>query len=158
MFKKAVREIKKLKIAIEGPSGSGKTLGALRLAKGLVGDDDGNIAFIDTENDSGTLYANIVNFHHAQMRPPFNPERFVKAIDYAIEQGFKCLIIDSLSHAWNGEGGILDMKEKLDARGGNSFTNWGQLTPIQNKLVDKIINCQIHLICCMRTKTEYVIE
>ena len=68
------------------------------------------------------------------------------------------LIIDSLSHAWSGEGGMLDMQGKIANRTGNSYTAWRDVTPLHNKLVDKILQCEMHVILAMRTKSEYVME
>lgn len=158
LFRKAQRKLKPLKISLQGASGSGKTLGALKLAKGFVGDDDNKIIMFDTENGSSELYSHLVNFNIYDLKAPFNPDRLTKGIDLAIKEGFKCLVIDSLSHFWMGEGGVLDLKNKMDSKGGNSFTNWGKLTPIQQRMVEKILHSDIHIICCMRTKTEYVLE
>ncbi|WP_423806808.1 AAA family ATPase, partial [Phascolarctobacterium succinatutens] len=104
MFKKAERKKAFLKIAITGVSGSGKTYSALQLAQGL-GD---KIAMIDTENGSGELYSNLCEYDVAPMAAPFTPEKYIDYIHEAEQAGYNVLIIDSLSHAWAGEGGVLD--------------------------------------------------
>lgn len=151
-FQKAERKQKKARIALYGPSGSGKTYTALSLATGL-GD---KIAVIDTERGSASLYADRFNFDSMELSN-FNPEYFISAIADAEKAGYDVLIIDSLSHAWQGTGGILD---KVTARGGNGFTDgWGKVgTPLYNKLIDTILESRLHIIACMRSKTEYVME
>jgi len=158
LFKKAEKTQLKLRMAVIGPSGSGKTYSSLLIARGLVG-PKGKIAVVDTENGTAALYVNrpgIGEFDIAKMSSPFTIDKYIKSINAC--DGYDCLVIDSLSHAWSGEGGILQKKEALDARGGNSFTNWSQLTPEQNSLVNAVLHTKIHLITTMRSKTEYVIQ
>jgi hypothetical protein len=155
MFTKAERKKAKLRLALCGPSGSGKTLSALLIAKGLA--PGGKIALIDTENGSGELYADIADYDTAQLRPPYIPSRYMELIRGAENAGYAVLIIDSLSHAWAGEGGILDMHDKatLASRTQNSFTAWREVTPQHNALVETIIGADLHVIVTMRTKTAY---
>jgi len=154
MFKKAVRKQVKLKIAISGPAGSGKTYSALRLATGF----GGKIAVIDTENGSASLYSDKFNYDVTEIRPPFTTAKYIEAINAAVDAGYENLVIDSISHAWNGEGGILDRKTKKDMRGGNSFTNWGEFTPEQDKFIGALMQSGINVFATMRSKTEYVVE
>lgn len=153
MFKKAERKKAKLRLALMGPSGSGKTYSALRIAQGL----GGSIAMIDTEAGSGELYANLTDYDVCPLSPPFTPEKFMGAIKDAEESGYNVLIIDSLSHAWAGEGGILDMHDTAakSTRSGNSYTAWREVTPAHNRLVEAILQSKCHIIVCMRTKTAY---
>jgi len=110
MFTKAERKKAKLRLALCGPSGCGKTFSALLIAKGLA--PSGKIALIDTENGSGELYSDLAEYDVATLRPPFMPERYMALIRGAENAGYDVLIIDSLSHAWVGEGGILDMHDR----------------------------------------------
>lgn len=152
-FKKAERTKAKLKLAIAGPSGSGKTMSALRLAKGI----GGKIAVIDTENESASLYSDRFEFDTLALAPPYTTQSYIEAMRAAVEAGYDVVIIDSISHQWAGEGGILSRKEQMDSRGGNSFTNWGKLTPEQEKFKSEILHFPIHLIVTMRSKQEYVL-
>jgi hypothetical protein len=93
-----------------------------------------------------------------EIKAPFTTEKYINAFNDAIKAGYDVLIVDSISHAWNGEGGILDRKNQLDARGGNSFTNWGKFTPEQEKFVAALSLSDIHLIATMRSKQEYVLS
>lgn len=153
-FQRAERKKLKLKIGLTGPSGSGKSYSALRLARGLIG-PNGKIAFINTERNRGEIYATEFKYDLLELSAPYSPERFMEAIDAAIENKYDIVIIDSASHEWIGEGGILDMSSKMQ---GNSFANWGKLTPRHDAFIDKITSSDIHTIVCMRGKDEYVLE
>lgn len=153
-FLKAKKSQIAIKLAITGVSGSGKTYSALLLARGLVG-DEGRIAVIDTENGSASLYADLTDYDVLNISPPFFKKMFLGAIKDAIDGGYQCLIIDSASHIWEG---VLAYKSNLDAAGGNSYVNWGQAGSAYKEVIDAILQSPLHVICCMRSKTEYVIE
>ena len=155
MFRKAERKQAKLRLALCGPSGSGKTYSALLLAQGLA--PEGKVALIDTERGSGELYADLAAYDLAPLDPPFTPARYIALVREAERAGYAVLIVDSLSHAWAGEGGILDMHDKAAAanRAGNSFAAWREVTPAHNQLVDCLLGADLHLITTLRTKTAY---
>jgi hypothetical protein len=157
MFKKAERKQSKLRLAICGCSGSGKSYSALQIAKGLCSNDSnsGKIAVIDTESGSSELYSHIANFDVAILTPPFTPQRYIDLINTAEKAGYSTLIIDSLSHAWQGAGGILEMHDKATTGRTNSFAAWGVVTPLHNSLVEAILSSPLHIIATMRTKTAY---
>jgi len=152
-FQKAERRKAKLRLALCGPSGSGKTYSALKIAKGM----GGKIALIDTENGSGQLYCDLVDYDVAEIAPPFSVDKYIGAIKEAEAAGYDILIIDSLSHAWSKAGGILD---EVNKRGGkNQFTNgWRAATPLHDQFIDTILQSSIHIIVTMRAKTAYEIE
>jgi hypothetical protein len=154
MFQKAERSAASIKLAITGPSGSGKTFGALKLARGLVG-SRGKIAFVDTENGSGKLYYNLTEFFHCDLAAPFEYQKFIDAVRAAEQAGFDCVVIDSLSHLWQG---ILDEKSNIDRRGGNQYTNWTVPTAHLNETIQTILQTKIHVIACLRVKQEYVLQ
>ncbi len=151
MFQKAQRSSSKLRLALTGPAGSGKTFSSLQIAKGL----GGRIAMIDTERGSGSLYANIVDYDVLKLDPPFEPRKYIEGIKAAEEAGYNVLIIDSLSHAWAGEGGILTLHDRTAKAVRNSFDAWREVTPQHNQLVDAILASSCHVIVTMRTKTGY---
>ena len=153
-FVKANRKQCSMKLSLQGPSGSGKTIGALRLAKGLAGSLE-HVAVIDTENGSSHLYSHMGEFSVFSMEAPYTPEMFIQAIETAVQEGFKCIIIDSLSHEWFGTGGILDIHSNML---GNSFANWSKVTPRHNALVQRILQSQCHIIATFRTKQDYVLS
>lgn len=152
-FHKAERKKAKLRLALCGVSGSGKTYSALLMAQGI----GGKVAMIDTENGSGELYANLCEYDVCQITAPYTPEKYIAAIHEAESAGYNIIIIDSLSHAWAGEGGLLDKHDAISkaSRSGNSYTAWREVTPIHNKLVDSILQSPCHIIASMRSKTAY---
>ena len=154
LFRKATREKVFLKLAITGPSGSGKTYSALRLARGLVG-PTGKISLIDTENRSASLYADRFDFDSLEIAPPFDNEKFVDGVSAAVEAKYGAIVIDSASHFWEG---ILDYKDKLDQRGGNSYTNWKIAGEKFGGVIKAVLQSPAHVICCMRSKMDYVQE
>jgi hypothetical protein len=155
MFRAAEKRQVKLRLALCGPSGSGKTCSALLIAQGLV--TGGKIAMIDTERRSGELYAGLTAYDVASLEPPYTPGRYIELIKGAESDGYGVLIVDSLSHAWMGEGGILDLHDRATSasRSGNSFMAWREVTPKHNALVDTILGANLHVIVTMRTKTAY---
>lgn len=157
-FRKAERKQAKLKIGLSAPSGAGKTYSSLLIAYGICGDWS-KIAVIDTENGSAELYSDLGEYSVCSITPPFTPKKYIAAIHEAVEAGFKVLIIDSLSHAWSGEGGLLDMQDKAvkASRSGNSYTAWREVTPEHNRLVDAILQSDIDVIITTRAKADYVI-
>lgn len=156
-FQRAERKQVRIKLAMQGPSGSGKTLGALVLARGLVG-PSGRIALIDTENRSASLYANDFEFDALDLEAPYTTEQYMEAVRIAVAEKYDVIIIDSLSHAWAGSGGILDRKETMDAGGGNSFANWAKFSKEHGRFVAELMSAPTMLICTMRSKQEYVVE
>jgi len=151
-FQKATRKRVFLKLAVTGASGSGKTYSALRLAKGI----SNKVALIDTENGSASLYADRFDFDTLDIKPPFNDfKKFIDAIELAAKEGYEVIIIDSASHFWEG---ILEFKDKLDRRGGNSYTNWGEAGQHFKDIIAAVLQSQIHVIACMRSKIDYIIE
>ena len=153
-FRKAQRKKAKLRLAITGPAGSGKTYSSLLIALGI----GGNIAMIDTENGSGDLYSSLGSYDIQQLVPPYDPRKYIQVIHEAEQAKYNIIIIDSLSHAWSGEGGILDLQNRVasSSKSGNSYAAWRQVTPLQNKLVETILASPAHIIATMRSKTEYV--
>lgn len=154
-FQKARKEQMKARVAISGPAGSGKTTDALLFAQSLA--DGGSIAVIDTERKSASLYSDRFSFDSLDFQAPYDPRLLVEAIDAAAEAGYAVLVIDSLSHFWAGEGGLLEFVDK--AGGGNKFTNgWGQATPLQNRMIEKILSFPGHVVVTMRSKVAYAVE
>lgn len=154
MFKKAQRKSAKLRLALAGPAGSGKTYSALLIARGL----GGPVAMIDTEHGSGELYADLYNYDVATLTPPFSPERYIQIIKEAEKADYSIIIIDSLSHAWAGEGGVLDIHDRAARSTRNSFTAWREVTPQHNALVEAMLQSPCHIIATVRTKTAYEVQ
>ena len=151
---KAERKRAKIKMALQGPSGSGKTMSSLLLAYGLCSDWS-KIAVIDTENHSAELYSNLGAYNVINIAAPYSPEKYQEAIKLCEQSGIEVIIIDSISHEWEGGGGILDIHSSM---AGNSFTNWGKLTPRHNAFVQSILQSTCHVIGNIRCKQEYVLQ
>jgi AAA domain len=157
LFTKAVKAEAKARIAVTGPSGSGKTYSALMWATTLA--EGGKIAVIDTERDSAKLYADRFEFDTLSMTAPYHPNRLVEALKVAEQEGYACVVIDSLTHFYNGSGGLLELVDQAGAAAkGNSFAGWKVATPIQQAMVDAILNFNGHIIATMRSKTEWSLE
>lgn len=154
-IRKAERTKAKLRLGLAGPSGAGKTMSSLKLAKGIT--PAGRILMIDTERGSGDLYADLFDYDIITLQPPYKPEKYVEAIRAGEEAGYDTIILDSLSHAWSDEGGILDQADKLSA-GGNRFTVWAKLTPQHRSLVNAMLNSPAHIIATVRSKQDYAID
>lgn len=160
LFATAQRTQAKLRLAIDGPSGSGKTYSALLIAKGLAGGDLSKVALLDTERGSGSLYSDLGPYATLNFGPPYTVARFVKAHDAAVLEGYEVIVIDSLTHFWSGEGGILDAVDKIAATStsGNSFAAWKKGTPLQKQFMDTQLASPCHIIATVRSKTEWVVE
>jgi hypothetical protein len=173
-LKKAQRSNAFLKLGLSGASGSGKTLGALLVAYGLMkqrysNESDafrwGKIAIIDTENGSGELYVGsevagikVGEYNAITLKAPFEADKYTQAIQLCEDNGLEVCIIDSTTHLWNGEGGLLQQQNDAAKRSGNSYTAWRDITPQHNKFVDKMLQAPLHIIATMRAKQEYVQE
>ena len=156
-LKKATRKKSKLRLNISGPAGSGKTYSALLMAKGLV-KDWGKIAVVDTENGSASLYSHLGDFQTIDMQAPFTPESYIQAIDICVKAGIECIILDSSSHEWSGPGGCIEINEHLAQSKfkGNTWSAWSQTTPRHDAFVQKVLQCNAHVITCTRSKMETV--
>jgi hypothetical protein len=152
-FTKAVRKKARLRLALTGPSGAGKTMSALRLAKGM----GGRIALIDTEHGSASLYADVADFDTLELAAPFSPESYIDAIKAAEASGYDVLIIDSITHEWNGKGGILEIHERECSVTKNSYTAWAKVTPRHNAFIEAILQARLHVIVTMRSKQDFVL-
>jgi hypothetical protein len=165
MFEQVSRNKSKLRMALTGVSGSGKTLGALYIAFGITGDWS-KIALIDTEHERARFYANREDlgtgaFLYQSMYAPFSPDRYKQMVkDGAAAVGADgVVIVDSLTHAWNSEGGVLDIKDRIASRAGqNSYTAWSEAGKEQTSLVNTIFAVGCHTIATMRSKMAYELQ
>lgn len=151
-IKRAVRQKTKLKIGVFGTSGSGKTYSALKLARGLTTWD--KIAVIDTENGSADLYAHLGEYNTLTLSAPFSPERYIEAIQACEKAGMEVIVIDSVSHEWDGTGGCLEIVDQL----GGQFQHWKKVTPRHNKFIQAILQSPCHVIVTARKKQDYAME
>jgi hypothetical protein len=152
-IRKARRSATKLRLLLTGPSGSGKTYGGLLISKGLGAK---RVIVIDTEQGSSDLYDRLLPFDVIDLQPPFTPEAYIEAIDAAEKAGADVIVIDSISHEWNGKGGCLELVDEL-ARAkyrGNTWSAWSELTPRHRAFIDRMLRSSAHIIATGRSKTE----
>lgn len=155
-LRKATKTKAKLRIGLSGTSGSGKTYSALRMAKGMT--DTSKICIIDTENGSADLYTHLGDYNVITLEAPYTPERYIEAIETAESAGMEVIIIDSVTHEWDGKGGILESNEKLAQAKfkGNSWAAWSQSTPKHQAFIEAITTSKCHIITTARAKTDTI--
>lgn len=149
-LQQATRKQVKLRLGLSGTSGSGKTFGALRLAHGITNDWN-KIAVIDTENNSASLYSHLGKFNTLELQAPYTPERYIEAIETCEDAGMEVIIIDSITHEWDGKGGCLQIVEKL----GGKYQDWAKVTPRHQAFIEKILTSSAHIITTVRRKQDY---
>jgi hypothetical protein len=158
-FKPAVLEQIGLIIGLAGGTGAGKSCSALRLATGMAGGK--RFAVIDTEAGRAKHYANAFAFDHGDLKPPFRPQAYAEAIHAADEAGYPVIVVDSMSHEWAGEGGILDwQEEELDRMAKDDWQRreackmaaWIKPKMAHKQFVQRLLQVRAHLILCFRAE------
>lgn len=152
------------KVCFWGVEKSGKTHAALDLATNLAG-ENGKIGVISSERGSSALLAwkfphdlidLTVDEGNNPMHNPYTPKRYEEALQTFVKAGYQVIIVDSLSHVWEGEGGVLEF---VDSKGSNSYTSgWKEGTPLYNKFLNALLAVPCHLIVTLRAKDGYVQE
>lgn len=149
-LQKATRKKVKIRMSIASPTGFGKTFSALKIAYGLCGDWS-KIAVIDSENESASLYSHLGDYYTIPLAPPFTPEKYIEAIRACEDAGIEVIIIDSVTHVWQGEGGLLEYQSSLGGR----YQDWAKTTPLYQKWLNAILHSKGHVIATMRKKQAY---
>jgi hypothetical protein len=150
-IRKAERKKARIKMALQGGAGSGKTYSSLLIAYGLC-KDWSKIVVIDTENSSADLYSDMGDYNVLSIQAPFDPEKYIQAIDVCQQAEMEVIIIDSMSQCWDY---LIDVHANMQ---GNTFTNWAKITPRQNAFVNAILQSTAHVIATMRVKQDYVLN
>lgn len=167
----SVREKQKALVGFIGPSGAGKTVGAILTAYGMMREAYPDlseqevwkkIGVADTEHKRSMLYVDqqfsgvrIGSFKHINFEPPYTTERYLQALLMLKNAGVEVIVFDSLSHNWNGDGGILEQHGNMS---GNSFQNWNKMNKHVTDMIKALSSNDIHILATMRTKNEYVME
>ena len=149
-LEQASRKRVKLRLNIASPSGFGKTFGALLIGYGITGNWL-NIAVIDTENDSASLYSYLGEYKTLKLDPPYTPERYIRAIKTCEDAGIELIIIDSITHVWKGQGGLLEYQNALGGR----YQDWAKATPLYQQWLNTILQSKCHIITTNRKKQGY---
>lgn len=164
-FRPATRENVGLIIGLIGPSGGGKTYTAMRLAAGIAGDKP--FCVIDTEAGRAKHYADRFKFDHGDLKPPFRPGSYADAIRAADDAGYPVIVVDSASHEWAGEGGILDwQEEELTRMAGDNYGKreackmaaWIKPKTAHKQMVQRLLQVRAHLILCFRAEEKVKME
>lgn len=161
-FEDASRDGTPLLIGLIGASGSGKTFSALRLAKGIQSIRGGKIVGIDTESKRMSHYADKFTFRRLNFGAPFSSIRYLEALTAAVKEAEGgVVIVDSMSHEHEGEGGYLELHEtELDRMAGNdykkrekcTFTAWIKPAGNRRKLINGLLQMNCAFIFCFRAK------
>lgn len=150
-FKPAKRSGVGLFVGIAGGTGSGKTYSALRVAKGIAGTK--RIAAIDTEGRRMSHYATDFDFDVADMVPPFRPERFGDACKDAEAKQYGVLVIDSFSHEWAGEGGVLEWHDEIMGESqAKNMSAWIKPKMAHKSMISSFLQRRIPIVFCMRAE------
>lgn len=156
MFTPASKKEAKLRLALTGPSGGGKTWTGLEIATSF----GGRIAVVDTEKRSASKYADRFRFDVVDLEPPFHPTKYIEAIREAQRLGYRTIVLDSLSHAWTGTGGIISIVDDIasHSQSKSSFFAWNEGGRLYNDLINAITQSELHVIGTIRLKQEYMLE
>lgn len=146
----AERQGARLLIQLSGVSGSGKTYTALQLAFGLAGGDASKIVLIDTENRRGSLYADCLpggaKFRVIDFYAPFSPERYIQAIEAACKAGAEVIVIDSVTHEWESEGGCEWIANQT------RFPDWKRAKAEHKRFMTHMLQSPAHIVACTRAR------
>lgn len=155
-LRKATRQKAKIRLGLSAVAGGGKTFSALLIAKGMCGDWS-KVALIDTENGSGDLYCHLGDYNVLSLQAPYAPEKYVEAIKACENAGMEVIIIDSITHEWDGKGGCLEIVDQLTQGSShkNSYIAWGKVTPRHQAFIDSILQSKCHVITTVRRKQDY---
>lgn len=149
-LRKATRQKAKIRLGLSAISGGGKTYSGLVIAKGIAGSWD-KVAIIDSENFSADLYAHLGDYNVLPISAPFTPEKYIDAIRECEKGGMEVIIIDSITHEWDGKGGCLEIVETL----GGKYQDWAKVTPRHQAFIDAIVQSPCHIITTVRRKQDY---
>lgn len=156
-IRKAEREGSRLVFAFAGWTGKGKTYTAIQFGYGLAGYDASKLGFIDAENRRGSLLADILEhatkptkdrFLIGDLYAPFSPARYSMAIEDFQAAGVEVLIVDSVTHEWEGTGGCQEIAED----GNPKIPRWDLAKREHKKFMNKLLQCDMHVICCVRAR------
>lgn len=149
-IKTAERQGARLLIQLSGVSGSGKTYTALQLAYGLAGGDASKLIGIDTENRRMSLNADILpggaKFRTIDFYAPFSPDRYIAAIEAACKAGAEVIVIDSVTHEWEGPGGCQEIAAAT------KFPDWKRAKAEHKRFMTYMLQCPAHIIACTRAR------
>ena len=168
-FEDAKRVQCKASIEFEGLSGTGKSGAAMLTAAILAGYDWKKVFACDTENRSlrllvgtpcsdGNKYG---SFKVAELTADigYAPTNYLAIREAAIQAGATVFVQDSISHAWQYKGGVLDKVSAAKTSGNklyqkDAYAAWGDAEVVaeKNKLLEMIRDERVHVISTVRVK------
>ena len=168
-FEDAKRVQCKASIEFEGLSGTGKSGAAMLTAAILAGYDWKKVFACDTENRSlrllvgtpcsdGNKYG---SFKVAELTADISyaPSNYLAIREAAIQAGATVFVQDSISHAWQYKGGVLDKVSAAKTSGNklyqkDAYAAWGDAEVVaeKNKLLEMIRDERVHVISTVRVK------
>lgn len=156
-FQKAVKYVSRLHLALVGIAGSGKTYTAIKTACAIAKSIGGRVAVIDTNRGKARMYADEFDFDVLEL-DTFAPEAYVRAVRDAERDGYQVVVVDGLSQAWMGKGGILEQLDAIVQRTKATDTGpaWRELTPRHNAMIDALLASDVHLIVTLRSESEWI--
>ena len=167
-IERAVRDEARLRLAVCAASNGGKTWTALEVAFGIVeeylarglisGTLEGKVGVIDTERKSSRLYAHLGPFDAINLGPPYSVNRYCAAMDQLEHAGYFVIVLDSISHAWAGAGGVLALLDTFESKDRFTKAFSSTVNPAQDEFVDAILRSPCHVVATMRSKTAWVLE
>lgn len=160
-LRKAKREGARVVLALAGISGGGKTYTALQIAYGLTGGDANKIGLLDTENRRGSLYADAIKNKDGQVQEfwigdldaPFSPQRYIDAIHEFQAAGIEVLVVDSITHEYEGTGGIEEIATIDPANGmQRKIPAWNKAKAEHKRFMNALLQSDMHVIVCVRAR------
>lgn len=159
-----------LRAMVSGPSGAGKTTSSLRIAGGIARklgksskeELEKAIGVIDTENGrSGLEYGRDYGggpLYFSQLKVPnHKPDTFLQALRVAYREAFDVLLVDSLTHEWEGIRALVDDISAKDKRK-QGLPAWGVATPKHDEIMGALQKMPSHVIGCFRSKTMHAAQ
>lgn len=151
------RQAAKIVLGLGGETGEGKTYSALQLAYGLANYDHTKVGFLDTESGRGSWYENIFGsdsrFQYAELEAPHSPMRYMEALREIASSGIEALVIDSMSHEHEGEGGLEDIAHAPKANGQpRKIADWLTAKREHKRMMRVLLSLPVHVVCCFRAR------
>lgn len=172
-FRTSTRMQAKASIMIEGLTGKGKSGLALAFARAFASSWD-KIYAIDTENMALDLFVDIpmhtgekfgsINKVDLTAEDGYAPSNYKALCDEAIASGAEVVIMDSYSHCWTRQGGVLDKLSKVEIKGNtnknNNYTAWNdaEVSKEKNLIFELVRNSKAHIITTVRSKEKFALE
>ena len=158
-FRQAKRQMTYMKFLSIAVSGGGKSMTSLEMATGFrkrleqLDGKEHRVAYINSEPNRGELYADKYDYDILDLKPPYEPENYIEAIDDAIEEGYDILVVDSLSHEWAGKGGCLEIHNNTPGK--DAYMKWGKVSPRHEAFMEKLLDSPVHIFATVRGKDAY---